>query len=109
MPALPPFGFRSRQPWSLQNLLIGKYLHFSALADLCKEMSTKSNDNAAAAGGGWPPSRGGKLPSYNRFLTSFGLGRAHFRGLPWLKGRAAGGGRGGFRVGEAAAPPRAGL
>ena len=45
--ALPPSGFRSRQPWSLQNLSRGKYLHFSALADLCKEMSTKSNDNAA--------------------------------------------------------------
>jgi hypothetical protein len=34
----------------LQNLSIGNYLHFSALADLCKEMSTKSNDNAAVAG-----------------------------------------------------------
>ena len=47
---LPPFGFRSRQPWSLRNLSTGNYLHFSALADLCKEMSTKSNDNATAAG-----------------------------------------------------------
>jgi hypothetical protein len=28
----------------------GKYLHFSALADLCKEMSTKSNDNAGVEG-----------------------------------------------------------
>jgi hypothetical protein len=36
----------------LRNLFIGDYLHFSALADLCKEMSTKSNDNAAAAGAG---------------------------------------------------------
>jgi hypothetical protein len=34
----------------LQNLSTGNYLHFSALADLCKEMSTKSNDNAAVAG-----------------------------------------------------------
>jgi hypothetical protein len=33
---------------------IGNYLHFSALADLCKEMSTKSNDNVAAAGLDWP-------------------------------------------------------
>jgi hypothetical protein len=28
----------------------GKYLHFSAFADLCKEMSTKSNDNAGVEG-----------------------------------------------------------
>src|SRR6202051_1966766 len=28
--ALPPFGFRSRQPWSLQNPSSGNYLHFSA-------------------------------------------------------------------------------
>src|SRR5258708_22987540 len=48
---LPPFGFRSRQPWSSRNLSIGNYLHFSASADLCKEMSTKSNDNAAGESG----------------------------------------------------------
>jgi hypothetical protein len=28
----------------------GKYLHFSDFADLCKEMSTKSNDNAGVEG-----------------------------------------------------------
>jgi len=28
----------------------GKYLHISAFADLCKEMSTKSNDNAGVEG-----------------------------------------------------------
>ena len=49
-----PSGFRSRQPWSSRNLSTGNYLHFSALADLCKEMSTKSNDN--------PPRRGGNRP-----------------------------------------------
>jgi hypothetical protein len=27
----------------------GNYLQFSALVDLCKQMSTKSNDNPAAA------------------------------------------------------------
>jgi hypothetical protein len=32
----------------LRNLSKGDYLHFSALLDFCKEMSTKSNDNAAA-------------------------------------------------------------
>ena len=35
----------------LRNLSTGKYLHFSDSADLCKEMSTKSNDNAARRGG----------------------------------------------------------
>jgi peptidoglycan/xylan/chitin deacetylase (PgdA/CDA1 family) len=54
-------------------------------------MSTKSNDNTAAAGREWPASRGGTLPSDNRFLTSLRLELAYFGGLPWLKGRAAGG------------------
>jgi peptidoglycan/xylan/chitin deacetylase (PgdA/CDA1 family) len=66
-----------------------KYLHFSALADLCKEMSTKSNDNAAAAGQEWPASRGGTLPSDNRFstrrfLARFGFELAYFSGFAWL-------------------------
>jgi len=34
---------------SLLNLLMGNYLDFSGFTDLCKQMSTKSNDNAAAA------------------------------------------------------------
>jgi hypothetical protein len=33
----------------LRNLSTGNYLRFSALADLYKEKSTKSNDNAAAS------------------------------------------------------------
>src|SRR4051794_3671468 len=32
-----------------QPVFLRVYLHFSALPDLCKEMSTKSNDNAAGA------------------------------------------------------------
>jgi peptidoglycan/xylan/chitin deacetylase (PgdA/CDA1 family) len=68
-----------------------KYLHFSALADLCKEMSTKSNDNAAAAWRGWPALRGETLPSDNRFLTRLGLELAYFSGFARLMQRRAGG------------------
>jgi hypothetical protein len=39
-----------RQPWSSRYLLVRNCLQFSALADLRREMSTKSNNNAAAAG-----------------------------------------------------------
>jgi hypothetical protein len=38
----------------LQNLPGWKYLHFSAFADLCKERSTKSNDNVHCGGGKSP-------------------------------------------------------
>src|SRR3984957_16601714 len=61
-----------------------KYLHFSALADLCKEMSTKSNDNTAAAGREWPALRGETLPSDNRFLTRLGFELAYFSGFARL-------------------------
>ena len=103
--SLPPFGFRSRQPWSLRNLSTGNYLHFSASADLCKEMSTKSNDNAAergepgrsrekslraiATGNGNAGDR--RCHPTIRFLTSLRLELAYFSGLPWLRGRRAGG------------------
>jgi peptidoglycan/xylan/chitin deacetylase (PgdA/CDA1 family) len=75
----------------MTNLFVGDYLQFSALADLCKEMSTKSKDNAAARGGDWPVLRGGTLPSDNRFLTSLKLELAYFSGRAWLKGRQFGG------------------
>jgi peptidoglycan/xylan/chitin deacetylase (PgdA/CDA1 family) len=65
-------------------------LHFSALADLYKETSTKSNDNAAAAGGTGRIERR-TLPSDFSFLASLKLELAYFSGLPWLKGRRAGG------------------
>src|SRR5207248_2623232 len=46
-----PSGFRSRQPWSSRHpVREGNCLQFSALADLRREMSTKSNNNAAAVG-----------------------------------------------------------
>jgi peptidoglycan/xylan/chitin deacetylase (PgdA/CDA1 family) len=65
-------------------------LHFSALADLYKETSTKSNDNAAAADGTGRIERR-TLPSDFSFLASLKLELAYFSGLPWLKGRRAGG------------------
>jgi peptidoglycan/xylan/chitin deacetylase (PgdA/CDA1 family) len=65
-------------------------LHFSALADLYKETSTKSNDNAVAAGGTGRSERR-NLPSDIGFLASLKLELAYFSGLPWLKGRRAGG------------------
>jgi peptidoglycan/xylan/chitin deacetylase (PgdA/CDA1 family) len=60
-----------------------KYLHFSASADLCKEMSTNSNDNAAAAGhkspiGDWT------LPSDNASLTNLKWELAYFSGYARL-------------------------
>src|ERR1700686_1265091 len=89
----PPFGFRSGQPWSLQNLSTGNYLHFSALVDLCKEVSTKSNDNAVRGGAepAAPRGRGETLPSDVSFLTSLRLELAYFSGVPWLRGRGTGG------------------
>jgi peptidoglycan/xylan/chitin deacetylase (PgdA/CDA1 family) len=53
-------------------------------------MSTKSNDNAAAAGRESPALGGGTLPSDNRFSTSLRLELAYFGGVPWLRGRGAG-------------------
>jgi peptidoglycan/xylan/chitin deacetylase (PgdA/CDA1 family) len=52
-------------------------------------MSTKSNDNAAAAGREWPALKGGTLPSDNRFLTRrfltrFGFELAYFSGFARL-------------------------
>jgi peptidoglycan/xylan/chitin deacetylase (PgdA/CDA1 family) len=67
------------------------YLHFSALADLCKEMSTKSNDNAATAGREWPALRGGTLPSDIGFLTRLRLEAAYFSGFARLTQRRNGG------------------
>jgi peptidoglycan/xylan/chitin deacetylase (PgdA/CDA1 family) len=53
-------------------------------------MSTKSNDNAAAAG--WnQPHRGRTLPSDVSFLTSLRLELAYFSGRPWWRGRGTGG------------------
>jgi hypothetical protein len=73
----------------LQNLCSGNYLHFSA--DLCKETSTKRNDNAAAAGAGLAKLRGETLPSDNRLLTNLRLELAYFGGSAWLRGRQIGG------------------
>jgi peptidoglycan/xylan/chitin deacetylase (PgdA/CDA1 family) len=65
------------------------YLHFSALADLCKEMSTKSNDNAAAAG--MAVSRVLALSSGNQFLSGLGVRLAFFSGYARLMERRRGG------------------
>ena len=72
--------------------LTGNYLHFSALADLCKEMSTKSNDNAAAAGRRSAALRGGTLPSDNRFLDErSGWSSPISAAMRWLMQRRTGG------------------
>jgi peptidoglycan/xylan/chitin deacetylase (PgdA/CDA1 family) len=52
-------------------------------------MSTKSNDNAAAAALS-AALRGQSLPSRNRFLTGLGLELAYFSGSAWLRRRGAG-------------------
>jgi peptidoglycan/xylan/chitin deacetylase (PgdA/CDA1 family) len=54
-------------------------------------MSTKSNDNAAAAGLDWPHSGGGTLPSDNRFLTRLGFELAYFSGFARIMQRRTGG------------------
>jgi peptidoglycan/xylan/chitin deacetylase (PgdA/CDA1 family) len=54
-------------------------------------MSTKSNDNAAAAGWILPHCRGGTLPSDNRFLTRLGFELAYFSGFAWIRRRRSGG------------------
>ena len=50
-----------------------------------------SNDNSAAVGRSQPHSRGDTLPSDVSFLTSLKLELAYFSGVPWLRGRRAGG------------------
>jgi peptidoglycan/xylan/chitin deacetylase (PgdA/CDA1 family) len=67
------------------------YLHFSALADLCKEMSTKSNDNAVAAARERPHRGVLALSSGNRFLTAARLRLAYFSGYARLMQRRRGG------------------
>ena len=52
-------------------------------------MSTKSNDNGGRRK--WPPRGDETLPSDIRFLTSLRLELAYFSGVPWLRGRRAGG------------------
>ena len=54
-------------------------------------MSTKSNDNAAAAGLESAASRDGTLPSGNRFLTRAGLELAYFSGYARIMQRRTGG------------------
>jgi peptidoglycan/xylan/chitin deacetylase (PgdA/CDA1 family) len=72
--------------------LKGKYLHFSAFADLCKEMSTNSNDNAARRVQ-ITALRGCTLPSDNAFLTGLKWELAYFSGYPRLmQGRNGGAG-----------------
>jgi peptidoglycan/xylan/chitin deacetylase (PgdA/CDA1 family) len=66
-------------------------LHFSASADLCKEMSTKSNDNAAAAGREQPHVRGVALSSGNQILSGARLRLAYFSGYARLMERRRGG------------------
>src|ERR1700686_107338 len=68
----------------------GNCLQFSALADLRREMSTKSNNNAATAG-----TRGhiggGMLASDNRLLQRARMELAYFSGFARLKQRRTGG------------------
>jgi peptidoglycan/xylan/chitin deacetylase (PgdA/CDA1 family) len=55
-------------------------------------MSTKSNDNAAGASRKSPyVLRGETLPSDHPMLTRLRLELAYFSGVPWLRGRRAGG------------------
>ena len=54
-------------------------------------MSTKSNDNAAAAGRKWPALRGETLPSDNGFLTRLGFELAYFSGFARLTQWRSGG------------------
>src|SRR6202048_4881329 len=60
MPALPPFGFRSRQPRSLQNLSIGNYLHFSAWPTFAKKCQQRVMTMQQRRGGNYPPQGGGE-------------------------------------------------
>ena len=67
-------------------------MHFSALADLCKEMSTKSNDNAAAA----EPricvkERRDDCHPTSDFGQRLRLELAYFSGYAWLMQRRTGG------------------
>jgi peptidoglycan/xylan/chitin deacetylase (PgdA/CDA1 family) len=101
----------------LRNLFEGNYLDFAAFADLCKEMSTKSNDNAAMAGRKSPQlltcaysnrkmvstsdqvrghpfakyALGGTLSSDNQFMTRLKLEFAYFSGYALMKQRWTGG------------------
>jgi peptidoglycan/xylan/chitin deacetylase (PgdA/CDA1 family) len=54
-------------------------------------MSTKSNDNVVGARRKSPQPGDGTLPSDLRTLNSLRLELAYFSGLPWLRGRGAGG------------------
>src|SRR2546430_13245253 len=71
-----PSGFRSRQPWSSRHpVREGNCLQFSALADLRREMSTKSNNNAAATGACFGV---GNLASENQFVKRAQMELAYF-------------------------------
>jgi hypothetical protein len=63
---------------------IGKNLHFSASADLCKEVSTKGNESR--------PQRGESLPSESALLTSVKLELAYFSGRAWQSREIGGAG-----------------
>jgi peptidoglycan/xylan/chitin deacetylase (PgdA/CDA1 family) len=69
-------------------------------------MSTKSNDNAAAARLDLPHSRDGTLPSDNRFMTRLGLELAYFSGFARIMQRRTGGAGVILRF-ERVRPPRA--
>src|SRR6266542_2264815 len=70
---------------------MGNCLQFSALADVRREMSTKSNNNAAAAGHARPCFGDGTLASDNRLLKRARMELAYFSGYARLKQRQTGG------------------
>src|SRR5256885_1124963 len=84
-----PSGFRSRQPWSSRHpVREGNCLQFSALADLRREMSTKSNNNAAAVGACFGV---GNLAPENQFVKRAQMELAYFSFYARLKQRQTGG------------------
>ena len=68
--------------------VVGNCLQFSALADLRREMSTKSNDNAAAAGRARPYLGTRTWHRRTRFLKRAQMELAYFSGYARLKQRA---------------------
>ncbi len=64
---------------------------FLALPDLCKEMSTKGNDNVAAAKRDSAHSGAKRLPADIGFMTRARLELAYFSGYALIMQRYAGG------------------
>src|ERR1700748_108951 len=63
--------------------LIGENLQFPTSVDLCKEVSTKGKDNAAARGADGLHWRRKRLRSNSEFLTKLKLEVGYFTGRAW--------------------------